>query len=153
MVTGLLLFEFGVAQTRTHGVRAVISIPPAVEIRLEDEKASGTILLTRSSRGLEGVLRITLCTNAPPTQLYMEVDQPSPLYYSIIRGWEGRASAWMLVSEGRSWLATVTSPGEHPLTLLFRLEGEPSDALFIKLVVQDVLGTKASREVKLSVRP
>lgn len=153
LVIGLLLFELGLAQTRTHEVRAVLSIPPAVEIRVGNEGATGTILLTRSTRGFEAALHITLCTNAPPTQLYMEVNQPVPLYYSIIQGWEGGASAWMLANGERSWLATVTSPGEHPLALLFRVEGEPSDALSIKLVAQDVLGTKASREVTLSVQP
>ena len=156
MFIATVLPELVIAKTNVHEMTVTLTIPPAVELRVENGDASGGVTVQQSSDGLEAVLHVILCTNAPPTQLYMELGNHDLLfiYYSVVPGRvvEG-ARAWMLATQPRCWLGTVTTPGEHPLTLRFKLEGELSDrmppALSISLVAQDHLGTEASQEVRI----
>ena len=155
LVTAVVLFEIGMAQTMVHEMKVTFTIPPAVELRIENEDGFGALPVQESPTGLEAVLHVILCTNAPPTQLYLELsNHVSNLYYLVAPGQstEG-ARAWMLATQPRCWLGTVTTPGEHPFTLRFKLEGELSDrmppALSISLVAQDHLGTEASQEVRI----
>jgi len=158
LLTAVVLSEIGMAGTEVHEMRVTVTIPPAIELRIGDEDWSEVALLHELPDGFEAVLHVILCTNAPPTQLYMELGNHDflSIYYSVVPGRvaEG-AGALMLATQPRCWLGTAASPGEHVFTLRLKLKCKPhhgiQQTLLLGLLAQDHLGITASREVRISL--
>jgi len=161
LLTVVVLFEIGMADTKVHEMTVTLTIPSAIELRLERNKVSGVLSLNGGQNSFAAAIPITLCTNAPPTQLYMELPDRDPLftlYYAVLP--PGASPdlpiAWLLVTEPSSHLVTADSPGEHRFSLFIKVIATPQigggcHTFPFVLSARDDRGTKVTQTISLLI--
>ena len=172
VVLGIALLQvIALSETKVHEMTVTLTIPPAIEIRVDKTLIEGVLSLSESEpqKGFEAMVPITLCTNAPPTDLLLFIDQsqmpagafPLSLLCAFVPGNPSplRVSArWTLIEGLLSGVSLATYlPGEHPFTLFLKIRTQPGTkagmyTLPLTLSAQDVRGTWLQKIILLTIR-
>ena len=169
-ILGITLLQVvALSETRVHEMTVTLTIPPAIEIRVDKTLIKGILSLSEPQKAFEAMVPFTLCTNAPPTDLLLFIDHsqmpagafPLSLLCAFVPGnpspplvsarWTSIEGLLLGVS-----LATYL-PGEHPFTLFVEIRTKPGTkagtyTLPLTLSAQDVRGTWLQKIILLTIR-
>lgn len=169
VVLGIALLQVvALSRTKVHEMTVTLTIPPAIEIRVDKTSIEGVLSLSEPQKGFETMVRVTLLTNAPPTDLLLFIDQaqmeagafPLSLLCAFV---PGRPSLPLDSAQWTSLTGLLTGvslatyrPGEHLFTLFVKIQAKPGTeagtyAIPLTLAARDIRGTWLQKTILLTI--